>query len=351
MQEFNIGNFGIGGNNGCFIIAELSANHNQDYNLAVETIHAMKESGADAVKVQTYTADTITIDCNMDHFLIKSPSKEWNGRSFYDLYKSAFTPWDWQPKLMEVASSLGMAFFSSPFDNSAVDFLEDMDAPAYKIASPEITDIPLIEYVASKGKPMIISTGIATAEDIELAIAACKNQGNDKLVVLKCTTAYPAPFSEVNLNTIPGIQQRFNVIPGLSDHTGGHSVATAAVALGAKVVEKHYILNRKGGGEDAFFSMEPAEFKAMVKSVRQVEQALGKTTFELSDSMKKSRAHSRSLFVVQDVRKGEAFTVENIRSIRPGYGMHPKYLKDVLGKLAATDLERGTPLEKKHLTE
>ncbi len=332
----------IGESNPVFVVAELSGNHLQKFDLAVKTIKAMKESGANAVKLQTYTPDTITIDCDNDYFKIKQGTL-WDGKTLYQLYKEAYTPWEWQAKLKEIAEDLGLICFSSPFDKTAVDFLENMNVPAYKVASFEITDIPLIEYMASKGKPVIMSTGIATLSDIEEALNACKKVGNEQIVLLKCTSAYPAPIEKANLLTIPNMKETFGVKVGLSDHTLGSSVAIASVALGAKVIEKHFILDRKLGGPDAVFSMEPDEFKHMVKSVREVEKALGKVTYDLTDKQKKSRVFSRSLFVVKDVKKGEIFTEDNIRSIRPGYGLPLKYFKEILGKRASKDLIRGTP--------
>ncbi len=328
--------------NKVFIIAELSANHNHDFELAVKTIKAIKDSGADAVKLQTYTPDTITIDCDNEYFQIKSGTL-WDGKTLYELYKEAYTPWEWQPKLKKIAEDLGLICFSSPFDKTAVDFLEEMNVPAYKIASFEITDIPLIEYVASKGKPVIISTGIAALSDIEEAINACKRMGNERIALLKCTSAYPAPLEEINLKTIPDIRKTFGTIVGLSDHTLGCSVSIAAVALGAQIIEKHFILDRKLGGPDATFSMEPEEFKLMVKSIREIEKALGKVNYELTEQAEKSKIFARSLFVVKDIKKGEVFTEENIRSIRPGYGEHPKFLQNIIGKKAVRDIKKGTP--------
>lgn len=343
MIQIKIENRNIGDNHPVFIIAELSANHRQKYELAVETIKAMKESGADAVKLQTYTPDTITIDSDNDYFQIKQGTL-WDGKTLYQLYQEAYTPWEWQPKLKEIAEDLGLICFSSPFDKTAVDFLEKMDVPAYKVASFEITDIPLIEYIASKGKPVIISTGIAELSDIAMAVDACKRMGNEQIALLKCTSAYPAPLEEMNLKTIPDLAETFKTVVGLSDHTLGISVPIAAVALGAKIIEKHFILDRKLGGPDAAFSIEPEEFKSMVKAVREVEKALGKVSYELTEKMKKSREFSRSLFVVNDIKAGEVFTEINVRSIRPGFGLHPRYLKDILGKKATKDIGRGTPL-------
>lgn len=338
-----ISKFKIHDNSSTLIIAELSANHSQNFDLAVKTIKAMKEAGADAVKLQTYTPDTLTIDCKNEMFLKKDGL--WKGKTLYELYKEAYTPWEWQPKLKKIAEDLGMICFSSAFDKTAVDFLEKMDVPAYKVASFEITDIPLIEYIASKGKPVIMSTGIATLSDIEEAVNACKRMDNEQIALLKCTSAYPAPIEDANLRTIPNLKETFDTVVGLSDHTLGSSVAIASVALGAKIIEKHFILDRNLGGPDAAFSIEPAEFKQMVKSVREVEKALGKITYELTEKQKKSRMFSRSLFVVKDIKKGEEFTEENVRSIRPGYGINPKYFTKILGKIASQDIKKGTPLK------
>lgn len=334
----------IGSNEPTFIIAELSANHMNDFDVAVKTIEAIKESGADAVKFQTYSPDTITIDCNNEYFQIKQGTI-WDGQVLYDLYEDAYMPWAWQPKLKKIAENLGLIVFSSPFDKTSVDFLEDMDVPAYKIASYEITDIPLIEYVASKGKPIIISTGIASLEDIELAIQTCLDAGNNQIAILKCTSSYPSPFEEINLNTIPALEKKFNIVVGLSDHTMGCEVAIAGVSLGAKIVEKHFILDRNMNTPDSEFSMEPHEFKEMVESIRNVEKALGNDNFELTEKMIINQDFSRSLFVVKDINAGEIVTEDNVRSIRPGFGLHPKYLKEILGKKVNKDLKKGTPFE------
>lgn len=342
-MKFNIGNKKIGKGYPVFIIAELSANHLQKFDNAVKLIKAAKEAGVDAVKLQTYTPDTITIDCDNEYFRIKQGTL-WDGKILYQLYKEAYTPWEWQPKLKEIAEREGLIFFSSVFDKSAVDFLEKIGVPAYKIASFEITDIPLIEYVASKGKPVIISTGIATLSDIEEAVNACKRMGNNQIALLKCTSAYPAPLEEINLRTIPNLAETFKTVVGLSDHTLGISVPIASVALGASIIEKHLTLDRKLGGPDAAFSLEPSEFKAMVKSIREVEKALGEVSYELTEKMRKSREFSRSLFVVKDIKAGEIFTEENVKSIRPGYGLHPKYLRYILGKKASKDIKKATPL-------
>ena len=343
-MEFNISDRKIGEGYPTFIIAELSANHMNDFDIAVKTIEAMADAGVDAVKFQTFTPDTITIDCDNEYFHIKQGTV-WDGQILHELYEDAYMPWDWQPKLKKLAEDLGLIVFSSPFDKTSVDFLEDMDIPAYKIASFEITDIPLIEYAASKGKPIIISTGIASLEDIELAVKTCLNTGNDKIALLKCTSSYPAPLEEINLNTIPDINDKFGVVVGLFDHTLGGEVSTVAVALGASIIEKHFILDRNMGGPDSEFSMEPHEFKAMVDSIRNVEKALGRVSYELSDKMKSNREFSRSLFVVKDMKKGEIITEDNVRSIRPGFGLHPKYLNEILGKKVKKNLKKGTPFE------
>lgn len=343
-MEFQIGGKKIGENNPTFIIAELSANHMNDFDIAVKTIEAMAESGADAVKFQTFTPDTITIDCDNEYFQIKQGTV-WDGQVLHELYEDAYMPWDWQPKLKKIAEDLGLIVFSSPFDKTSVDFLEDMDVPAYKIASFEITDIPLIEYVASKGKPIIISTGIASIEDIELAVQTCLDAGNTQICLLKCTSSYPAPFEEINLKTIPNMYNKFNCTVGLSDHTLGGEVSIASVALGAKIIEKHFILDRNMGGPDSEFSMEPLEFKEMVDSIRNVEKALGEVSYELTDKVKSNREFSRSLFVVEDIKKGEIITEANVHSIRPGFGLHPKYLKKILGKKVKKDLNKGIPFD------
>ena len=343
MKSVKIGNRIVGENHPVFIVAEISANHLQDFDLAVQTIEAAHKAGADAVKLQTYTADTITLDCDSEHFLLHDTI--WEGKTLYQLYEEASTPWEWHAKLKEHAEGLGLIFFSSPFDITAVDFLENLDIPVYKVASFEITDTPLIEYIASKNKPVIISTGIAQTSDIEDAIKACKNEGNDEIILLKCTSAYPTPLKEVNLRTMPDLSTRFNVLVGLSDHTLGISVPVAAVSLGACVIEKHLILNREMGGPDADFSLEPHEFKNMVKTIRDVEQALGEVSYSLTEKMKRSREFSRSLFIAEEIKQGESLTTENIRSVRPGYGLPPKHMKQVLGKKAKHNLKKGTPLD------
>jgi pseudaminic acid synthase len=325
------------------IIAELSANHGGDYETAAATIRAAAEAGADAVKLQTYTPDTITLDCDSEHFCV-GPGTPWEGRTLHDLYREAHTPWEWHEGLIRTAAGQGLICFSSPFDATAVDFLEGLHVPAYKIASFEITDIPLIEYAASKGKPMLISTGIATLDEIEGAVDACRRMGNERITLLQCTSAYPARAEEANLLRIPDLRARFGTAVGLSDHTLGHTVAAAAVALGACVIEKHLILSRSIGGPDAAFSMEPDEFRAMTAAIRQTEAALGEASYELSRQALAGRRFARSLFVVEDIAKGEPLTGRNIRSIRPSDGLPPKYLPLVLGRRALRDLKRGTPL-------
>lgn len=342
-MTIKINNRVIDENSAVFIVAELSANHNQSFDIAAETVKAAKEAGADAVKLQTYTPDTITLNCDNKYFIIKHGTA-WDGKTFYELYREAYMPWEWQPDLKKIAEDLGLIFFSTPFDKTAVDFLEKIGVICYKIASFEITDIPLIEYVASKGKPIIISTGIATLSDIKEAISACKRMGNDTIVLLKCTSSYPAPYEEMNLKTIPDMIKRFKCPVGLSDHTLGISIPIAAVTIGAKIIEKHFILDRKLGGPDSAFSLEPAEFKQMVISVREVETSLGKASYELTERMKKSREFSRSLFVVEDIIEGELFTENNVKSIRPGYGLHPRYFNNILGKKAKINIDKGTPL-------
>ncbi|MGB0428444.1 MAG: pseudaminic acid synthase [Flavobacteriales bacterium] len=327
----------------CFIIAELSANHGGKIEIAIETIKAAKRAGADAIKLQTYTADTITLDSKKEYFKINQDT-HWDGQYLHDLYKEAYLPWEWHKKLFEVAKTEGLVCFSSPFDHTAVDLLENLNVPIYKIASFEITDIPLIEYTASKGKPMIISTGIAEIADIELAIETCKKAGNDDITILKCTSAYPAEPKDANLITIPDIATRFGVKSGLSDHTLGTEAPAIAVALGATVIEKHFILDKSIGGADAHFSLDEKEFKEMVDAVRLTEKMMGKVDYEMTEKKKKSRQFSRSLFIVEDVKKGQKITEENVRSIRPGFGLHPKHLKELIGKEFNADFEKGTPL-------
>ena len=347
-QSFKIGSRTVGAGSPTFIVAELSGNHNQDFNRAIELVHAAKEAGADAIKLQTYTADTITIDCNNPIFTINEGTI-WDGRTLYDLYKEAYTPWDWQPKIMDEAKKLGLECFSSPFDFTSVDFLEEMNVPAYKIASYEINDIPLIRKVAKLHKPVIFATGIAYPEDIRLALDVCKEEGNEDIFLLKCVSSYPTPYEEVNLNIIPTLANTYGCLTGLSDHTMGTAVATASIPLGAKMIEKHLTLKRADGGPDSAFSMEPEEFKKMVEDVRIVEKALGSSEYKLTKTQELEHGGSRSLFVVKDIKAGEILTPENIRSIRPGDGLHTKHYEEILGKTATADLTKGTPLKWEHL--
>ena len=328
---------------GTYIIAELSANHGGKIEIAKQTIKAAKEIGANAIKLQTYTADTITLNCDKDDFIIKGGTL-WDDKKLYDLYKEAYLPWEWHKELFEYAKEIEIDIFSSPFDKSAVDFLEKLNPPAYKIASFEITVYELIRYVASKMKPIIISTGIATKEEIYDAIKICRSVGNNYIVILKCTSAYPAPLEDANLIMIKDIAENFEVISGFSDHTLGSTAPAVAVTLGAKVIEKHFILDKSIGGVDADFSMDKKEFSDMVKIIRDVEKLIGKVDYNMSEKTKKSRVFSRSLYVAKDIRKGELFSEENIRSVRPGYGMHPKYLNDILGKTADKNYEFGERL-------
>ena len=342
MTGITLGNRTIGGHQGCYIIAEMSANHHQDYELACNIIRAAKESGADAVKLQTYTPDTLTIDCDRADFLI-GKGTIWEGRNLYELYGEAATPWEWQPQLFQLANELGLDCFSSPFDKTAVDFLEELNPPAYKIASFELVDLPLIEYVASQGRPIIMSTGMGSLEEIGEAVQVVKAAGVP-LALLKCTSAYPAPPESMNLRTIPHLAETFGVPVGLSDHTMGIEVPIAAVAMGARIIEKHITLSRDTPGPDSAFSLEPHEFKQLVDAVRTTEKALGEVNYAATDEEKASRMFRRSLYVVADMKAGEAFSEANIRSIRPGFGLPPKHLSDVLGRAAKQDIGQGTPL-------
>lgn len=339
-----IGNKKIDKSSPVFIIAELSANHNGSLETAIETIKAAKRAGADAIKFQTYTADTITINSDKPDFVISGTI--WEGKNLYQLYQEAYTPWEWHKMLFDVAKDEGLVCFSSPFDKTAVDFLENLDAPAYKIASFEITDIPLIEYVASQGKPVIISTGIATQDDIELALDACHRMGNKDVALLKCTSSYPAPIEEANMVMVKDMANRYQIITGLSDHTMGSTVPIVATCFGAKIIEKHFILDRSIGGPDSSFSMTEQEFTDMVKAVREAEKAIGIVDYNLTKKQKKGRDFCRSLYVVKDIKAGEIITEENVRSIRPGFGLHPKLFTEILGKRFKSDLESGTPLKK-----
>lgn len=322
-----------------FIIAELSANHNGSKQTAIESIKAAKHAGADAIKIQTYTADTLTLNCDAPDFRLGKGL--WEGETFYSLYQKAYTPWEWHEELFRVAREEGLVCFSTPFDKTAVDLLESLDNPIYKIASFEITDIPLIKYIASKRKPIILSTGIAMEEDIQLALDSIRGEGCTDITLLKCTSAYPAPIEDANLLTIPDMKQRFGVKVGLSDHTEGIVVPMAAVALGAEVVEKHFIIDRSIGGPDAAFSMEAGEFRQMVDSIRQVEKALGRVNYPIDSSTIKGREYARSLYVAQPMKRGDVITEENVRSVRPGFGLHPKYLPELIGRKVNCDLEVG----------
>lgn len=330
-----------------FIIAELSANHGHDIEIAKETIRAAKRAGADAIKLQTYTADTITLDCDKEDFIIKGTI--WEGKKLYDLYKEAYLPWEWHTELFQTAKEEGLICFSSPFDKTAVDLLEELNTPAFKIASFEITDIPLIRYVASKGKPIIISTGIADDKDIQLAVDTCREVGNNEIILLKTSSQYPAKVEDANLTMIPDLAKRFGVLSGLSDHTAGELIPIVATSLGAVVIEKHFILDKEIGGPDASFSLDEREFKQMVDAVRYTEKALGKVDYSLSEKAKKSREFSRSLYVVKDIKAGEVLTEENIKSVRPGFGLHPKYYHNILGKQVRKDLNKGTRFKLKFI--
>lgn len=342
-REIRIGGHIIGENSPTYIIAEMSANHNMDFDRAVAIMRAAKDAGADAVKIQTYTADTITLDCDDPCFQITQGTL-WDGTTLHKLYETAYTPWEWQPKLKRIAEEMGLDFFSSPFDLTAVDFLEEMGVPAYKVASFEINDIPMIRKIARTGKPIIMATGIAYLADIELALRTCREEGNENVILLKCTSAYPAPYETINLRTIPSLSETFHCIAGLSDHSMGSAVPVAGVALGARVVEKHLTLRRADGGADSAFSMEPEEFKEMVEHIRQVELALGQVTYELTPKQAREREHSRSLFVAKDMKAGDVFTPENLRSVRPACGLHTMYYEDILGKRITRDAKLGTPM-------
>lgn len=332
----------IGPGHPVYIVAEMSANHGQDFDVAVRLLEAARASGADAVKLQTYTADTLTIDCDNEHFRIKGTL--WDRRTLYDLYQEAQTPWEWHFKLKAIAKELGIDLFSTPFDETAVDFLETMEVPCYKIASFELVDIPLLKKVAQTGKPVMMSTGMATLGEIEEAVTTLRQAGCDHLTLLKCVSAYPAPPEAMNLRTIPHMAEAFGLPVGLSDHTLGIAVAVAAVALGARVVEKHLILSRSDPSPDAAFSLEPHEFKAMADAIRTTEKALGAVHYGLTPKEAESRVFRRSLFATKDIKAGEVFSRENVRSIRPGHGLHPRHLEDVIGKRASRAILRGDPL-------
>lgn len=337
-------------NSPVYMIAEMSANHLQDINRAKEIIKAAKDAGADAIKLQTYRPDTITVDCRGPEFMA-TPGSPWEGMNLFELYATAYTPWEWHKELFDYAAEIGITCFSSPFDLTAVDFLEDLGAPAYKIASFEINDIPLIRKVAQTGKPIIISTGIAHLADIELALETCRAAGNENVILLKCVSEYPTPYDDLNLRTINHMKDTFDCIVGLSDHSMGDAVDIAGVALGARVIEKHLTLRRADGGPDGLFSMEPEEYAHMSENIRNIEKALGSIKYTLSPKQMNSRGRSRSLYVVEDMKKGEIFTPENLKSIRPGYGLHTMYYDDILGKAAACDLAKGTAMQWKYVEE
>ncbi len=336
--------------NSVFIVAELSANHNGSLEVAVETIKAAKRAGADAIKLQTYTADTMTLNLKTNDFIINNGSI-WDGENFYSLYKRAHTPWSWHKTLFGVAKEQELICFSTPFDYSAVDFLEDLENPIYKIASFEITDLPLIEYVAKKNKPIILSTGIATKNEIDEAIDTIRSCGNNEIAILKCTSSYPAPVEEANLLMIKEFQKTYNIIPGLSDHTLGITIPVAATILGARIIEKHFILDKSIGGPDALFSLDENEFKQMVTAIREAEKAIGSITYSLTEKQQKGRHFSRSLFVVKNVRKGDIISIDNIRSLRPDKGIPPKHLPMILGKTFKSDFKKGTPLSFNMITD
>lgn len=349
MKEISIGQRLTGDGHPIFIIAELSANHNGSIVNAIDTIRAAKRAGADCIKFQTFTADTITLDSKKDDFKITQGTL-WDGQYLHDLYKQAYTPWEWHAELFSVAEDEGLICFSSPFDKTAVDFLETLNVPAYKIASFEITDIPLIEYVSSKGKPIILSTGIAEEADIELALDACRRMGNNDIALLKCTSSYPAPINEANMCMVKDLAERYNVISGLSDHTMGATVPIVATCFGAKIIEKHFIIDRSIGGPDASFSMNEEEFTAMVKAVREAESAIGVVDYTLTEKQAKGKDFSRSLYVVEDMKAGDVITEKNVSSIRPGFGLHPKYYNDILGQKVAISLEKGTGLKLEYIS-
>lgn len=333
----------IGAGAPVYMIAEMSANHGGDFDQAVRIIHAAGDAGADAIKLQTYKPDTMTIDCRRNEFVVGKDTL-WEGHSLYELYGEAFTPWEWHPELKRIAGSVGLHLFSSPFDSTAVDFLETIDVPAYKVASFELIDNPLLRRIGATGKPVIISTGMATISEIQEAVTVLRGAGSQQIAILKCTSAYPAPAEEMNLRTIPSLLDVFGCTVGLSDHTLGIAVSVAAVSLGASIIEKHFTLSRSLPGPDSAFSLEPNEFREMVDSVRMVEKAMGAVSYQPSRQEEKMRAYRRSLYVVRDMKAGDRFTENNVRSIRPGLGLHPRYLDQVLGRNAARDIERGSPL-------
>lgn len=339
-----IGNFDLD-KNGIYIIAELSANHNGSLQTALETIKAAKECGANAIKLQTYTADTMTLNTKNEDFMI-SGGTLWDGKNLYELYEEAYTPWEWHKELFDYARSINIDIFSTPFDKSAVDFLEQFNPSAYKIASFEITDYELIKYVATKQKPIIISTGIATIDEIQDVVNISKSMGNENIILLKCTSQYPAPLNEANLKTITNMKETFGVEVGFSDHTLGITAPIVAVTLGAKVIEKHFIIDKSIGGPDCKFSLDKSEFSLMVQTIREAEELIGTVDYSLNAKREKQRRFARSLYISKDIKKGEIFTLENIKSVRPFYGLHPKYLNDILGKVAKKDYKFGDRVEK-----
>lgn len=341
-KEFKIGGRTVGKDHPCFCVAEMSGNHLKDYGRAVEIIHAAKEAGADAIKLQTYTADSLSVNCDNEYF--QNHGGLWDGMTEYQLYEEASTPWEWQPKLQEVARGLGLECFSSPFDAAAVDFMKECDMPAYKIASYEINDLPLIRKAAGMHRPMILATGVAHAEDIERALQICKEEGNEEVMLLKCVSAYPTPYEEINLNMIPTLARTYDCLVGLSDHSMGSVVPVGAAMFGIKMVEKHLTLRRSDGGPDGAFSMEPEEFREMVDNIRIIEKALGTPEYKLTEKQEKERRGSRSLFVVKDIKAGEKLTPDNVRSIRPHNGLHTMHYDEVMGRTAACDIALGTPL-------
>lgn len=347
-KTISIGDRKIGEGYPAYIVAEMSANHLQDYERAKKIILSAKKAGADAIKLQSYRPDTITIDCRSEEFMATKGSL-WEGRNLYQLYEEAYMPWDWHEGLFTYAKEIGITIFSSPFDFSAVDLLKELGTPAYKIASYEILDIPLIKKAARTGKPIILSTGIATLADIERAVSACKDEGNDQVAILKCVSQYPTPYLDLNLKTIPNMAETFDCISGLSDHSMGSAVDVAAVTLGAKIIEKHMTLRRSEGGTDGAFSMEPEEFAQMVTDVHNIEQAIGMCTYDLTEVQKRGKKNARSLYVVEDVKAGEVFTEQNVRSIRPGRGIATWHIDEVFGKTAAVDIKRGTAMKWEYL--
>lgn len=349
-KEIRIGSQIISEESGVYIVAEMSGNHNMNFDRAKEIIYRAKAAGADAVKIQTYTADTITMDCDNEFFQIKHGTL-WDGETLYSLYKKAFTPWGWQKELFQYAHSIGIELFSSPFDVTAVDFLEDIGIPAYKVASFEVNDIPLIRKIARTGKPIIMATGVAELEDIELAINTCLKEHNDQIILLKCTSAYPTPYEEVNLKMLTTLQKKFECLVGVSDHTFGAVVPVLSVAMGGKMIEKHVTINRSDGGPDSKFSMEMNEFEEMCKQVRCAEKAMGTSNYFLTNSQKVERHFSRSLFVVDDIKEGELITENNVKSIRPSDGLHTKYYEEILGKRVNRSLKKGIPMKWEYIDE